>query len=242
MKRAYHTNYLGPWFLFFLITKLPDFLYITYKKGLNRFPRLQKHLTALELDPLPRYSAIPSSSYQSASSATSLHGNNTSRQENLRIASSPHFKYIFCCPPKRQVLILYRKVEHATKKVTYEVSYCWNGDTQSGGRRGALRNSPWSPSTARIGSHEAWLIVIVKVTQSCPTLCDPNGLYSPWNSPGQNTGVGSLSLLQGKAGDWTQVSWIAGGFFTSWATREALYDVYDYFHFLIPNFVWLLNI
>ena len=25
----------------------------------------------------------------------------------------------------------------------------------------------------------------------------PHGLYSPWISPGQNTGVGSLSLLQG---------------------------------------------
>ena len=25
----------------------------------------------------------------------------------------------------------------------------------------------------------------------------PHGLYSPWNSPDQNTGVGSLSLLQG---------------------------------------------
>ena len=25
----------------------------------------------------------------------------------------------------------------------------------------------------------------------------PQGLYNPWNSPGQNTGVGSLSLLQG---------------------------------------------
>ena len=25
----------------------------------------------------------------------------------------------------------------------------------------------------------------------------PRGLYSPWNSPGQNTGVGSFSLLQG---------------------------------------------
>ena len=24
-----------------------------------------------------------------------------------------------------------------------------------------------------------------------------HGLYSPWNSPGQNTGVGSHSLLQG---------------------------------------------
>ena len=25
----------------------------------------------------------------------------------------------------------------------------------------------------------------------------PHGLYSPWNSPGQNTAVGNLSLLQG---------------------------------------------
>ena len=25
----------------------------------------------------------------------------------------------------------------------------------------------------------------------------PRRLYSPWNSPGQNTGVGSLSLIQG---------------------------------------------
>ena len=50
----------------------------------------------------------------------------------------------------------------------------------------------------------------------------PQGLYSPWNSPGQNTGVGSLSLLQGSSQprDQTQVSCIAGRFFTSWATRE----------------------
>ena len=33
-----------------------------------------------------------------------------------------------------------------------------------------------------------------RVTQSCPTLCDPHGLHSPWNSPGQKTGMGSLSL------------------------------------------------
>ena len=36
----------------------------------------------------------------------------------------------------------------------------------------------------------------VKVTQSCPTL-QPHGLYSLCISPGQNTGVDSLSLLQG---------------------------------------------
>ena len=35
-----------------------------------------------------------------------------------------------------------------------------------------------------------------KVAQSCLTL-RPNGLYSPWNSPGQSTGVSSCSLLQG---------------------------------------------
>ena len=40
----------------------------------------------------------------------------------------------------------------------------------------------------------AWLLeVLVKVAQSCPTLCNPVDC----NSLGQNTGVGSLSLLQG---------------------------------------------
>ena len=29
----------------------------------------------------------------------------------------------------------------------------------------------------------------------------PHGLYNPWNSPGQNTGAGSLSLLQGDLPD-----------------------------------------
>ena len=35
------------------------------------------------------------------------------------------------------------------------------------------------------------------VTQSCPALLRPHGLHNPWNSSEQNTGVGSLSLLQG---------------------------------------------
>ena len=91
----------------------------------------------------------------------------------------------------------------------------------------------------------------------------PHGLDSPWNFPGQNTGVGSLPLLQGIFPTWgvnpgllhcrwilyqlsqkgsprimewvacsfsrgsswprnqTRASCIAGGFFTSWAIREA---------------------
>ena len=62
--------------------------------------------------------------------------------------------------------------------------------------------------------------VKVKVVHSCPTLrC--HGLNSPGNSPGQKTGVGSLFLLQGIFP--TLVSRIAGGFFTSWATKEACF-------------------
>ena len=38
--------------------------------------------------------------------------------------------------------------------------------------------------------------VKVKVAQSYLTLCNPLDC-SPWNSPGETTGVGSLSLLQG---------------------------------------------
>ena len=39
------------------------------------------------------------------------------------------------------------------------------------------------------------VILKMKVAQSCLTLCNP--LDYLWNSPGQDTGVGSLSLLQG---------------------------------------------
>ena len=40
----------------------------------------------------------------------------------------------------------------------------------------------------------------VQAAQSCPVKSNSlgsHGLYSPWNSPGQNTEVESLSLLQG---------------------------------------------
>ena len=52
--------------------------------------------------------------------------------------------------------------------------------------------------------------------ESCSVMSDtllPRGLYSPWNSPGQSTGVGSCSLLQEFFP--TQTSHIAGGFFTT---------------------------
>ena len=50
----------------------------------------------------------------------------------------------------------------------------------------------------------------------------PHGLYSPWNSPGKNTGVVVISSSRGSSQprEWTQVSHVADRFFTSWATGE----------------------
>ena len=47
----------------------------------------------------------------------------------------------------------------------------------------------------------------------------PTRLLRPWTSPSKNTGVGSHSFLQPR--NQTRVSCIAGGFFTSRATKEA---------------------
>ena len=112
----------------------------------------------------------------------------------------------------------------------------------------------------------------------------PCGLYSPWKSPGQNTGLDSLSLLQGifptqwsnsglphwgqilyqlshqgsprilrrvaysfssgssQPRNQTRVSSIPGGFFTSWATTEALslnsFKMYVFVFFLAVLGLW----
>ena len=47
-----------------------------------------------------------------------------------------------------------------------------------------------------------WGFLHAKLLQSCPTLCDsvdfsPPRLLRPWDSPGENTGVGCCALLQG---------------------------------------------
>ena len=69
---------------------------------------------------------------------------------------------------------------------------------------------------------------LVKLSESHSVISNslqPHGLYSPWNSPGQDTGVGNLFLLQGIFP--TQVSRIAGEFFTNWTIRETL-SSWDY--------------
>ena len=53
----------------------------------------------------------------------------------------------------------------------------------------------WEPCQNFLIKRAKDSLLKVKVTQLCLTLCDPIDC-SPWNSPGQNTGVGSCCLLQ----------------------------------------------
>ena len=73
----------------------------------------------------------------------------------------------------------------------------------------------------------------------------PHGLYSPWNSPGQNRILERVAFPFSRGSsqprNWTQVSSIAGGFFTSWAcsqintTHFFLKEPYSGTGHLLPN-------
>ena len=74
------------------------------------------------------------------------------------------------------------------------------------------------------------LLQVISPTQgSNPGLlhCRADSLLTEPPGKPKNIGVGSLSLSKGSSRprNWTGVSYIAGGFFTSWATREAPYRV-----------------
>ena len=63
----------------------------------------------------------------------------------------------------------------------------------------------------------------VKVAQSCPTLCDPMNYTVHGILQARILEWVAFPFSRGPSqpSDWTQVSCIAGRFFTSWATREA---------------------
>ena len=68
--------------------------------------------------------------------------------------------------------------------------------------------------------------VKVKVAQSCPTLCDPMDCTVHGTLQGRILEWVAFPFSRGSSQprDQTQVSRIAGRFFTSWATREAIYS------------------
>ena len=90
---------------------------------------------------------------------------------------------------------------------------------------------PDSGTSLMFKKANVWMLykLKLKVSQSCLTLCEP--MDSPWNSLGQNTTWVAISFSRGSSQptDQTQVSCVAGGFFTSWTTREAQWMLYKYY-------------
>ena len=72
--------------------------------------------------------------------------------------------------------------------------------------------------------------VVVLVTQSCPTLCNPMDCSLPGSRdfPGQKTGVGSVHFSKGSSQlkDWTLVSHIAGKFLTIRTTGKGFGSIF----------------
>ena len=67
------------------------------------------------------------------------------------------------------------------------------------GQRSPMGYSPWGRRVSYTTVHTSSSIVKSE-TESHSVMFDslrPHGIYSPWNSPDQNTGAGSLSFLQG---------------------------------------------
>ena len=66
-------------------------------------------------------------------------------------------------------------------------------------------------------------MVKVNVAQSCPTICDPTDsiVHGILQARILERVASPFSRGSSQPRDWNQVSCIAGGFFTSWATREA---------------------
>ena len=101
------------------------------------------------------------------------------------------------------------------------------------GGRDTDQNSSFPQSTARWARYYKCICrfrgaLCVLVTQSCTTLCDPMDCSPPGSSV---HGIFQARILECVAipfsrgsswpRDWTQVSCIAGRFFTFWGTREA---------------------
>ena len=84
-----------------------------------------------------------------------------------------------------------------------------------------------SPTSERLESRYSCVCIKMKVSQSCPTLCDPmdNSLPGPCAHGTLKTRIlewVAIPFFKGSSWprDWTWVSCTAGRFFTIWATRK----------------------
>jgi len=128
-----------------------------------------------------------------------------------------------------------------TERLHFHFSLSCNGEGNGNPLQCSCLENPrdggawWVPF---MGSHRVghdWSAAVaaaaVKVTQSCPTLCDPINCMVHGILKARILEWVAFLFSRGSSQprDQTQVSRIAGKFFTSWATREALFSQCYYY-------------
>ena len=131
----------------------------------------------------PRAATLPSGVIQGH-----LYSDSKTLSEGYYLITSQHYTSDsctgagpFCSSPKRHVLSLIFSLSYSSLSAMPPHFFILLPKP--------FTNSPWSV---------LWLLH--PTSESGSVVSDslwPLGLYSPWNSPGQNIGVGSCSLLQG---------------------------------------------
>ena len=126
---------------------------------------------------------------------------NASRSRYHSLCSAEHIYYILfqcwfpLCKKGQWQNRIIQKRTHVRKSGVWKVCFMRNKGSRYNFFFKESKLSSWNYQNNLREATCFWLFP-VKVTQLCPILWS-HGLYSPWNSLGQNTGVGSLSLLQG---------------------------------------------
>ena len=73
--------------------------------------------------------------------------------------------------------------------------FLWASGRNRDGKWGKIR---FQVECCMSGAKFGTMVKVISASHSVMSdSCDPHGLYSPWNSPGQNTRVERLALLQG---------------------------------------------
>ena len=119
--------------------------------------------------------------------------------QKVCIESSSSRKFPLIAPSTGHLPVSARLQNSSHTLSTLVIPVGRNDKANSSGRKKRRTQYQWA-SIVPQAKHKFGVHDLESESESCSVASDslqPHGPYRPWNSPGQNTGVGSLSLLQG---------------------------------------------
>ena len=161
------------------------------------------------------YSGCPLTSNTTQRSSTPPKGLQSALAQSALSEAKDAAPNFYRCPASAGLRSLPLSLFHPTFFLTVRPNHlCLPSIPQGLSRQTAILIPCVFSSVCRLGVYVFWWLRRV-------WLCDPVD-WSPWNFPGQNTGVTTFCFSMGsfQPRDGTQIYHTAGRFFTNWATRE----------------------